>query len=153
RTEMLAGLEWRAHNPKARRFHRSFWIWGAYSKLKSWARIALEWLKARGDSAAEQVFLNDSIGRAFETRGEAPPWEKLRDRASVSHYNRGEIPAGHLVLTAGIDCQIDHCKVQIVGWGREFRRAVVDYLMVPGHISESGCRQRLDDLMKQGWPN
>jgi phage terminase large subunit GpA-like protein len=153
RRQMLAGLEWRAHNPKARRFHRSFWIWGAYSPLKSWARIALEWLKARGDSAAEQVFFNDTVGKAWETRGEAPPWEALRDRAARSHYKRGTIPAGHLVLTAGIDCQADHCKVQVVGWARDFRRAVVDWLTVPGHISEPACRQRLDELLKQSWPN
>jgi phage terminase large subunit GpA-like protein len=95
RPAMLARLEWRAHNPKAARHHRSFWIWGAYSPLKSWARIAQEWLKARGDSAAEQVFLNDTVGRAYEARGEAPPWEKLRDRASESPYARGTSrPAG-----------------------------------------------------------
>lgn len=153
RPQMLLALEWRAHNPKARRYHRSFWIWGAYSPLKSWTRIALEWLKAKGDSAAEQVFLNDSVGKAWETRGEAPPWEALRDRAAASPYDRGAIPAGHLVVTVGIDCQADHVKVQIVAWAREFRRAVVDYLTIPGHISDPGCRQRLDELLKQDWPN
>lgn len=89
RPQMLAGLAWRAHNEKARRYHRSFWLWGAYSQLKSWARIAREWLKARGDSAAEQVFWNDSVGVAWETRGEAPPWEALRDR------QQEPLPAGH----------------------------------------------------------
>src|SRR5262249_24475795 len=52
RSQMLARLEWRAHNPKAKRFHRSFWIWSAYSYLQSWARIAMEWLRVKGDSAA-----------------------------------------------------------------------------------------------------
>jgi len=153
RPQMLAGLAWRAHNEKARRYHRSFWIWGAYSQLKSWARIAREWLKARGDSAAEQVFWNDSVGIAWETRGEAPPWEALRDRAGKSHYVRGTIPAGHLVVTAGIDCQADHVKWQAVAWAREFRRAVVDFGTIPGHISEPACRARLDELMRQSWPN
>ena len=49
RPEMLAGFEWRARNPAAKREHRSFWIWSAYSYLQSWARIAAEWLKARGE--------------------------------------------------------------------------------------------------------
>lgn len=153
RPAMLEGLRWIAHNPKAATYHRSFWIWGAYSPLKSWGRIAREWFKAKGDSAAEQVFWNDTVGKAWETRGEAPPWEKLRDRANQSHYIRGTIPTGHLVLTAGIDCQADFVKVQIVAWGRDFRRAVVDYLTIPGHISEDRCRERLNELLKQTWPN
>ena len=150
---MLERLEWRAHNPKAKRYHRSFWIWSAYSRLRSWGRIALDWLKARGDSAAEQVFWNDVAGKAWETRGEAPPWEALRDRAAASPYRRGTIPAGHLVVTAGLDCQADFVKMQVVAWARDFRRAVIDYVHVPGHISEPACRQRLDDLLKQTWPN
>jgi hypothetical protein len=55
RSQMLAGFEWRAMNGMARREHRSFWIWSAYSSyLQSWSRIAQEWLKARGDPASEQ---------------------------------------------------------------------------------------------------
>lgn len=153
RPQMLAGLEWRAHNEKARRYHRSFWIWGAYSQLKSWSRLAREWLKAKGDTAAEQVFWNDTVGKAWETRGEAPPWEALRDRAQGSHYARSLIPAGGLVLTLGIDCQADFVACQVVAWGRDFRRFVVDYFPVPGHISEDRCRQRLDELLKQTWAN
>ncbi len=89
---MLAGLECRAHNERAKRFHRSFWIWSAYCYLQSWARIAREWLRERGYSAAEQTFLNDTVGKAYQTQGEAPPWEKLRDRAAQPAYARGAIP-------------------------------------------------------------
>lgn len=153
RPAMLRRLEWRAHNPKARRNHRSFWIWGAYSPLKSWARIAQEWLKARGDSAAEQVFLNDTVGRAYEARGEAPPWEKLRDRAAASSYARGTIPTGGLVLALGIDCQGDRVEWQLVAFGRDFRRWVVDYGIIPGHVSDATCRERLDALVVQTWQN
>lgn len=47
RAAMVRAGEWRAHNPAARRTHRSFWIWSAYSLLQSFARIALEWLAQR----------------------------------------------------------------------------------------------------------
>lgn len=153
RPQMLAGLEWRALNAKAARFHRSFYIWGAYSPLKSWARIALEWLKARGDSAGEQVFLNDTAGKAYETRGEAPAWEKLRDRAAGAPYARGIIPTGGLVLALGIDCQADRVEWQLVAFGKEFRRWVVDYGIIPGHITDQICRDRLDALLSQTWQN
>lgn len=153
RSQMLAGLEWRAHNQKAKRFHRSFWLWSAYSYLQSWARIAMEWLRVKGDSAAEQTFLNDTCGKAYQAKGEAPPWEKLRDRAAASHYARGEIPVGALVVTLGIDCQADRVEWQLVGWGRDFRRFVIDYGVIPGHISEDTTRARLDGLLVQTWPN
>lgn len=153
RQQMLAGLEFRAHNERAKKFHRSFWVWSAYSYLQSWARIAMEWLRVRGDSAAEQTFLNDTAGKAYQAKGEAPPWEKLRDRASISPYARGEIPAGALVITCGIDCQADRVEWHIVGWGRDFRRYVIDYGVIPGHISEEATRGRLDGLLKQTWPN
>ncbi|NPU69995.1 terminase [Bradyrhizobium sp. 83012] len=153
RSELLDGLEWRAHNPKAKRFHRSFWIWSAYSYLQSWARIAMEWLRVRGDSAAEQTFLNDTCGKAYQAKGEAPPWEKLRDRAAESPYARGQIAWGGLVITLGIDCQADRVEWQAVAWGRDFRRYVIDYGVIPGHISEETTRQRLDALLQQTWPN
>jgi phage terminase large subunit GpA-like protein len=153
RPAMLARLEWRAHNPSAARTHRSFWIWSAYSYLQSWARIAQEWFKAKGDSAAEQTFLNDTAGIAYKAQGEAPPWEGLRDRAANSDYAKGEVPAGALVLTLGIDCQSDRVEWQLVGWGREFRRWVIDYGVVRGHIAEADCRENLDALLAQTWRN
>lgn len=150
---LLAGIEWRSHNEKAKRHHRSFWIWSAYSYLQSWTRIAREWFRVKGDSAAEQTFLNDTCGKAYQTKGEAPPWEKLRDRASQSHYPRGEIPVGALVTSLGIDCQGDRVEWHLVGWGREFRRYVIDYNVIPGHISDETTRARLDALVKQTWKN
>jgi phage terminase large subunit GpA-like protein len=152
RPAMLAKLEWRAHNPAARREHRSFWIWSAYSHLQSWERIAREWLNARGDPAGEQTFMNDVAGKAYRAQSEAPPWEALRDRAAASDYARGTVPAGALVLTLGIDCQADRVEWQLVGWGRAHRRFVIEYGVIPGHIADATCRERLDALLAQAWP-
>jgi phage terminase large subunit GpA-like protein len=57
---------WVAHNPGAR--ERSFYLWSAYSRLESWAEIALAWLKVKGNPSAEQVFLNDTVGMAYKSR-------------------------------------------------------------------------------------
>jgi phage terminase large subunit GpA-like protein len=153
RPQMLARLEFRAHNPSARREHRSFWIWSAYSFLQSFERIAREWLKGKGDPASEQTFLNDTAGRAYKAASEAPPWEKIRDRASQSSYPRGRIPAGALIIFLGIDCQADRVEWQLVGFGREHRRFVIDYGVIPGHISDKQCQERLSALLTQRWPN
>ncbi|WP_306147231.1 MULTISPECIES: phage terminase large subunit family protein [unclassified Roseibium] len=153
RPQMLKGIEWIAQNPKAKRHHRSFWIWSAYSYLQTFERIARAWLKAKGDPASEQTFLNDTVGKAYQTQGEAPPWEELRDRGAASDYPRGRIPAGALVITIGIDCQDDRVEWQVVGWGRNRERYAIQYGVFPGHISEEGCREKLDALIRQSWPN
>ena len=105
------GFEWRAQNAAARREHRSFYIWSAYSYLQSWSRIAQEWLKAHGDPGAEQTFICDTVGKAYRAQGESPPWETLRDRAAQSHYVRGNVPRGALLLMIGIDVQARPCRM------------------------------------------
>lgn len=153
RPQMLAGLEWRARNPAAKREHRSFWIWSAYSYLQSWERIVREWLKVRGDPASEKTFMNDTVGLAYRGAGEAVAWETLRDRAAESPYAKGELPPGALYITIGVDCQADRVEWQAVGWGRDRRRWIIDTGVIPGHISDAGCQTALDARMQQTWPN
>lgn len=150
---ILERHEWRAANPKMRKLHRSFYIWSAYSFLQSWRQIALEWLTAKGDPGAEKTFLNDTVGRAFKAQGEAPPWEGIRDRAEQSGYSRGTIPKGALLLTLGLDCQDDRVEWQLVGWGRNLHRFVVNKGVVPGHVSEPRTQDLLSGLVEQTWPN
>jgi phage terminase large subunit GpA-like protein len=145
--------QWKAHNPKAVREHRSFHIWSAYSLLQSLARVAREWIKAKGDPAAEQVFENDTVGRAYRTLGEAPPWEELRKRADEIGHVFNQIPAGGLVVSMGIDCQKDFCAYQVVAWTRDGRRFVVTHGTVDGHISEERARVALDRLIETGYRN
>lgn len=153
RPAMLASFEWRAQNPAAKSEHRSFWLWSAYSPLQSWVRIAREYLKVRGDPGGEQVFRNDTLGLAYRALGEARPWEEVRDRAALSHYARGNVAPGCLLLMAGLDIQQDYVAVQIVGFGRQYRRFVVDYLIVERHISDPDCQRNLDLLLARTWKN
>jgi hypothetical protein len=40
------------------------------------------------------VFFNDDLGLAYEVAGEAPPWEKLKERAEAEGLELGRIPKG-----------------------------------------------------------
>jgi phage terminase large subunit GpA-like protein len=153
RPKMLAGFEWRAHNPKAARHHRSFWIWSAYSYLQSFERIAREWLKVKGDPAGEKTFANDTAGKAYRAAGDARPWEELRDRATHAPYTRGQIPAGSLLHFIGVDCQADYVQWQAVGFGKDFRRFVIDRGVIERHISDPDCQRNLDLLLQRKWRN
>ena len=156
RPQMLESFEWRAQNPAAAREHRSFWIWSAYSYLQSWPQIAREWLKAKGDPASEKTFINDVVGKAYETRGDGRPWEELRDRAARSHYARGTVPKGALVLTLGIDVQGSQggrVEWQLLGHGEGYKRYVIDVGTIGGNIAEPDTQRNLDLLLQRKWPN
>lgn len=153
RPKMLRGAKWIAANLKMKRVHRSFHIWSAYSLLQSFERIARSWLSAKGDPPKEQTFWNDVVGKAYRVLGEAPPWEDIRDRASESDYAHGTIPAGFPLLTCGVDCQGDRVEWQVVAWGLNKRRAVVEYGVFNGHISDEGCQSKLNGLLQQGFRN
>jgi phage terminase large subunit GpA-like protein len=42
---------------------------------------------------------------------------------------------------------------QLVGFGKEYRRYVVDYGIIPNHISNLDCQQNLDALLARKWKN
>jgi len=153
RPRMLAGFEWRAHNPSAAKEHRSFWIWSAYSYLQSWPQIAREWLRSRGDPASEKTFTSDVLGKPYEAKGEGRPPEELAARAAKSHYERGSVPQGALVLTLGIDSQLDRIEWTLLGHGEQYRRFVIDCGTIGKHISEPDCQRNLDLLLARRWPN
>ena len=143
RPRLLSTFEWRAHNPDAAKEHRSFWIWSAYSYLQTWPQIAREWLRAQGDPASEKTFWNDTLGKAYEDKGDARPPTELAARAERRSYGRGQVPPGALVLALGVDCQLDRCEWLLLGFGEGYRRYVVDCGTVLKHISEPDCQRDL----------
>ena len=150
RPQMLAGFQWRPHNPQAMREHRSFWIWlvivlssrGSRSPANGSRRGATR--RASGHSGTTR------LARPMDS-GQLRPWEELAARAKRSDYERGTVPKGALVLMLGIDCQIDRVEYRLVGFGREYRRYVIDYGTIPKHIAEPDCQAALDLLVERKW--
>ncbi|MEA1674088.1 phage terminase large subunit family protein [Nitrospirillum sp. BR 11163] len=153
RAEMVRQGVWTADNPGSPNV--GLYIWSAYSPLTTWARISEAYFNSRGNPDAEQTFLNDWIGQAYETAGDAPEWEVLRDRAErpESGLVRGRIPVGGLMLIAGADCQGDRVEVHIKAFGGNLQRWTVDYRVIPGHISTAAAREALDALLQETWPD
>lgn len=146
---IVARGRWVPENPNAS--EPSFHIWRAYAPTRDWASIAQEWLRAEGDPYTEQVFFNDVLGLPYERASEAPPWQAIRERAEDEGHDRGTIPAGGLILTAGCDCQGDRVEVHIKAFGSDLRRWTVDYMIIPFPIWEEACRDALDKILAQTW--
>jgi phage terminase large subunit GpA-like protein len=112
-------------------------------------------LRTKVDSDTEQVFFNDVLGLPYEIATDAPDWEELRDRTENAEPGerlvRGMLPATGFLFTVGVDCQDDRTEVHFVAFGRNRRRWVIDYQVIPHHISDDECRATLNGYLKQEW--
>lgn len=170
--ERIVGLgRWVATNPNGD--HPGFHLWRAYVPQRDWASIAVDYARAMGwmsahargqDEAAiaekveaetEQTFYNDVLGLPYEQASKGPDWEALRNRVENAPEDegrpRGIVPARGIIFTAGVDCQGDRIEVQLAAFGENYRRWVVDYVVIPHHIGDEAGREALDALLKTTW--
>ncbi|WP_395077396.1 terminase gpA endonuclease subunit, partial [Hyphococcus sp.] len=94
----------------------SFHIWQAYSTLKPWSKIAVEWREADGDPIKKKTFCQQVLAEAYEATGEAPDHEKLYNRRS-ENYALGGVPFGYWILTGAADIQSDRIEACVWAWG------------------------------------
>lgn len=111
---MLEAGEWRADAEF--NGHASFHIWAAYSLSPNatWGQIATEFVEAKASPEKLKTFVNTTLGETWQEKGEAPPWEALYQRREP--YPIGTVPAGAVVLTAGVDVQKDRLVPEVVAW-------------------------------------
>jgi phage terminase large subunit GpA-like protein len=169
--QIVAAGRWVAHNPRGD--HPGFHLWRAYAPQRDWASIAVDYAQVMGwtglhvtqqteaalarqvEAETEQTFYNDVLGLPFEQASAGPNWEALRDRVENAAEGDvlpvGVVPAKGVILTAGVDCQLDRIEVHIVAFGQNYQRWAIDYRVIPHHIGDDEGRQALDALLKSTW--
>lgn len=113
-------------------------VWSAYSPQRSWGSIVQEMLEAKvalakGDVGPMQLFVNETLGETWEQAGERSDEHALQKRAEP--YALGTVPAGGLVLTAGVDVQRNRWHLNVYAWGRGLESWVVDRHVIEGNPS------------------
>lgn len=126
-----------------------FHIWAGYSLgvNSSWSRLVADWLAAKDNPWTRQVFINTSLGLAYEDRGE-------RDLGELGLLRRcevwaGEVPGPVAVLTAGIDVQDDRVEIEIVGWGRNEESWSISYQVIALDPETNELWAAVDALLKR----
>lgn len=105
-----------------------------YSPWRSWTDVALDYESARKDVQQYQVWVNTSLGLPYEGDiGEKFDWETLWDRVQRSNYKTWEIPEEVLVITAGVDVQIDRLEVAVWGWGKGEQSWLIAHEVILGN--------------------
>lgn len=102
-----------------------------------------KWLSARERGKESlRVFINTALAEGWEDRS-----ARMDPHALVSKredYGDGiEVPQPAVVLTAGVDVQLDRFELQVFGWGPGNERWVVDYRVIPGDPKQPETRTAL----------
>jgi phage terminase large subunit GpA-like protein len=94
---------------------RGFTINALYSPWLSFSEIAAEFLNCKDKVEELMNFVNSWLAEIWEEKVEDPKEEKIHKL--VDPYTEGIVPAGGIVLTAGIDVQLDYFIGVIRAWG------------------------------------
>ncbi len=147
---MVEAGEWRAEAPFDG--HASFHIWAAYSfnPNSTWGDIAKAFVAAnKGGPEKLKVFVNTVLGETWVEKGDAPEWRRLYDRREK--YERGTVPAGVVLLTAGADVQRDRLVWEVVGWGDDRQSWSIDADVIMGKTDGDEPWKGLDELLSRQW--
>ncbi len=152
KTKMLARGEWRATAPTPDPTVAGFHINALYSPVGwlSWADIADAAEGAARDPQKQQTFENTILAEPYTARGDAPDWQRLRERQTAEPL--GRVPTGALFLTMGVDVQRDRLECSLWGWGRERRSWLVDHVVLEGDTASTTPWDALTALVARTWP-
>lgn len=133
---------WRGRASRGRQ--PGFHIWQAYSPFLSWEDTYDAFLKAKGKPLKEKVFSQQALGEAHVEKGEAPDHEKLVK--AVLPYKLQTIPLGGLVLTMGVDVQVNRLEWAVYAWGVGLSYWLVDFGIIEGDPDTDGTWRALDAI-------
>jgi phage terminase large subunit GpA-like protein len=124
-------------------------LYAPYRLGESWAAIAVERARAKGDPQRMILFTNTFCGLAYEGERQQADSEQIEQRAEIG-FERRTVPTGCLILTIGVDCQHDRFALTVSGWGRGERNWIIDYDEVPGDPTnpEEGYKELDDALLR-----
>lgn len=117
----------------------------------SWAQMAKDYDEALTDLFKMIAFTNTKLGECYETAGDAPKWENIRNKAKAYPVNQ---PCDQVVyLTAGVDIQKDRIELEIVGWGKGKQSWSIDYRVLMGNTSTEDAEvwNKLAAVLDESW--
>jgi len=145
---MMAAGQWRAQHPdRTAAGIVGFHIWEAYSPFSSFGAIAEAFVEAKALPETLQTWVNTVLGETWDEPGETLEPASLQHRAE--DYPADPLPAGVLVVTAGVDVQADRLELEIVGHGEDFESWGLDYRVIEGDPTEPLVWDDLDVVLSQ----
>lgn len=154
KTDMLLNGEWRPTAPQnATKKRRGYHLSSLYSPVGwySWADAAKQWIAAQGNPEKLKAFINTVLGETWEEQGQRINDHALMERAE--DYPADPLPVDVVLLTAGIDVQLDRIEMEIVGWGCGEESWSMDYVVIHGDPQKPLIWQELDAALLRIYPH
>lgn len=127
---------------------RGYHLSALYSPWYSWAKLARQFVRSKGNPAKLKVFVNTRLAELWDEPGEVVDPGPLFGRREAYP---APCPAGVLVLTAGVDVQEDRIEAEVVGWGAGEESWSICYRILYGDTGEPDVWDRLDALLSEAW--
>ncbi len=131
-------------------------IWAAYSPQRTWYSIVDEFEKAsralsEGDAGAMTTFTNETLGEAWELKGEGADQHVLQARAEP--YELKTVPVGGLMLMAGVDVQHTWWDISVWAFGRGLESWVVDHHIIEGNPANDADWGPVHEYLQSRYPH
>lgn len=156
KTKMLLGGEWRPTAPGDGKT-RGYQLSSLYSPLgwKSWVEILEEFERVSTDPSQLKVFVNTILAETWEDQTTVRlDAEGLAARAGG--YELGTVPAGALVLTAGIDLQRrmgGYAQMIVRAWGPGDESWLVDRKIIAGDPNRPELWAQILEALDEEYPH
>lgn len=131
------------------RKHKSFRATSFSNPFTPVVTLAIEFVKAIGDSQMLKTFYNTRMARTWREHGEQPDWQILYERREG--YKMGIIPEGGSMLTMGIDVQKAGIYYEVVAYGRRRVSWSVEKGYMSGDIDDDDFREEIKKLWNRTW--
>lgn len=145
--KMVRKGEWRAEKPEILR-HAGFHINELYSPWSKWHDIVERFLAAKQRNEALRVWVNTTLGEVWQ---EEESFTVDTGKLAARREQYVDVPAGVLVLTAGVDHQDDRLEVVVKGWGLGQESWFIDKQVFYGRPSDKATWKLLDDYLAKEW--
>lgn len=137
--------EWQATKPW--RGHASYHLSELYSCFRRLQDVVQSYLDKLAANDL-QTFVNVSLAETWEEKGDQADSGQLMQRAEAY---AAQVPAGGLLLTAGVDMQQDRLEVEVVAWGVGEESFSVDYAILWGDPTNAEVWQDLTEYLDQSF--
>ena len=116
------------------------------------AQIVDDFLKARLYPETLKTFINTSLGETWEDKlGEKIAGDSLASRAE--DYEQWTVPAGALLLTAGVDVQHDRLALALWAFGPGEEAWSIAWEEIYGSPADSSTWNKLDEVFARRFPH
>lgn len=115
----------------------------------NWDKLITGWRAAcaKGHTAL-QPFINTRLAELWSEPGERIDADTLIDHR---HHYGCEIPRRVVMITAGVDVQIDRLEMEVAAWGPGYESWGVQYLVLPGEPTKPAVWQALDEVLRRSY--